>query len=60
MKAPSTPSIRIVTALVAGFLAIVLAACGGGGGGGAVTLAAALQQQLKNPLFPPSPPINPQ
>ena len=33
MKAPSTPSIRIVTALVAGFLAIVLAACGGGGGG---------------------------
>ena len=34
MKAPSTPSIRIVTALVAGFLAIVLAACGGGGGGG--------------------------
>ena len=33
MKAPSTPSIRIVTALVTGFLAIVLAACGGGGGG---------------------------
>ena len=33
MKAPSTPSTRIVTALAAGFLAIVLAACGGGGGG---------------------------
>ena len=33
MKAPSTPSTRIVTALVTGFLAIVLAACGGGGGG---------------------------
>ena len=32
MKAPSTPSTRIVTALAAGFLAIVLAACGGGGG----------------------------
>ena len=31
MKIPST---RIVTALLAGFLTIVLAACGGGGGGG--------------------------
>ena len=28
-----TQSTQIVTALVAGFLAIVLAACGGGGGG---------------------------
>ena len=32
MKTPSTQSTQIVTALVAGFLAIVLAACGGGGG----------------------------
>ena len=34
MKALSTQSTKIVTALVAGFLAIVLAACGGGGGSG--------------------------
>ena len=34
MKALSTQSTQIVTALVAGFLAIVLAACGGGGGSG--------------------------
>ena len=63
-----TQSTKIVTALVAGILAIVLAACGGGGAAvtlaaamvvvGAVTLAAAVHRLLKNPQLPPSLSVN--